>query len=275
MVLAAAVLVPGLGRSFLPPFNEGSLTISVVSPPGIPLAESDRLGGQVEEALLAFPEVVSTSRRTGRAEKDEHVQGVNASEMEVVLAPLEGGRSKDELVAEMRRAVATIPGTAVSFGQPISHRIDHMISGSKTNLAVKVFGPDLAILRSLASRIEQILGDVPGIVDLSNQEQAAIPQLVIDFDRTAMARHGLLPTDLSSAVEALFQGIVVGEIVEEGVASTVALRLPPACAHRPRSWRRCRSPPPPGTSSVSARSRTFGEPSARRSSGARTSSAWR
>ena len=227
LVLAALALVPGLGRSFLPPFNEGSMTLSVVSPPGIPLAESDRLGRQVEEALLAFPEVLSTSRRTGRAEKDEHVQGVNASELEVVLGPLRHGRSKEELLAQMRRAVATIPGTAVSFGQPISHRIDHMISGSKTNLAVKVFGPDLSVLRTLASRVQQVLGSVPGIVDLSNQEQASIPQLVIDFDRRAMARHGLLPADLADAVEALFQGIVVGEIVEEGMASSVAVRLPP------------------------------------------------
>ena len=226
-VLAAMALLPGLGRSFLPPFNEGALTVSVVSPPGTPLDESDRLGSQVEEALLAFPEVVSTSRRTGRAERDEHVQGVSASELEVVLAPLETGRSKDELVAEMRRAVSTIPGTNVSFGQPISHRIDHMISGSKTNLAVKVFGPDLTVLRSLASRIDQILGTLPGIVDLSNQEQAAIPQLVIDFDRTAMARYGLLPADLADAVEALFQGFIAGEITEHGLTSDVAVRLPP------------------------------------------------
>jgi CzcA family heavy metal efflux pump len=226
MVLGAVALIPGLGRSFLPPFNEGSLTVAIVSPPGIPLADSDRLGRQVEEALLAFPEVISTSRRTGRAEKDEHVQGVNASEMEVVLAPLEKGRSKDELLDEMRRAVATIPGTSVSFGQPISHRIDHMMSGSKTNLAVKVFGPDLAVLRTLASGVEQVLTGIPGIVDISNQEQAAIPQLVIDFDRTAMARYGLLPADLAEAVEALFQGVVVGEIVEEGITSSIAVLLP-------------------------------------------------
>ena len=226
LVLGALALIPTLGRSFLPSFNEGSLTISVVSPPGTPLAVSDRLGSQVEQALLEFPEVVSTSRRTGRAEKDEHVQGVNASEMEVVLAPLEGGRTKDQLVAEMRDAVATIPGATVSFGQPISHRIDHMISGSKTNLAVKVFGPDLAVLRNLASRIEEVLGTVPGIVDLSNQEQAAIPQLVIDFDRRAMARYGLSPADLSEAVEALFQGVVIGEIVEQGLTSSVAVMLP-------------------------------------------------
>ncbi len=226
LFLGAAALVPGMGRSFLPPFNEGSLTISVVSPPGIPLAESDRLGGQVEEALLAFPEVLSTSRRTGRAEKDEHVQGVNASEMEVVLEPLEKGRSKEDLINEMRRAVATIPGTNVSFGQPISHRIDHMISGSKTNLAVKVFGPDLAVLRTIAQQVEQILGEMPGMVDLSNQEQAAIPQLVIDFDRSAMARRGLHAADLADAVEALFQGVIVGEIVDNGLSSTIAVRLP-------------------------------------------------
>jgi Cu/Ag efflux pump CusA len=150
-VTAAAVAVLFfLGRSFLPPFNEGSLTVAVVSPPGITLDEGDAVGRQVEEALLAFPEVVSTSRRTGRAERDEHVQGVNASEMEVVLRP---GRPKEELLAAMRRAVATIPGAQVTFGQPISHRIDHMISGSKTNLAVKIFCPDLAVApcRSTAS----------------------------------------------------------------------------------------------------------------------------
>ncbi|MEM6453556.1 MAG: efflux RND transporter permease subunit, partial [Acidobacteriota bacterium] len=233
MVAGAVALVPGLGRSFLPAFNEGSLTVSVVSPPGTPLAESDRLGGAVERALLGFPEVVSTSRRTGRAEKDEHVQGVNASELEVVLRPLTGARTMDDVVADMRSAVASIPGVAVSFGQPIGHRIDHMISGSKTNLAVKVFGPDLTVLRALAARVEQILSGIPGIVDLSNQEQAAIPQLVVDFDRTAMARYGLSSADLSDAVEALFQGRPVGEIVETGLTAGIVVRLPPALRSTP------------------------------------------
>ena len=222
--LAVAVaVVPFLDRSFLPPFNEGSLTVSLVSPPGTPLADGDALGREVEQALLAFPEVVSTSRRTGRAEKDEHVQGVNASEMEVVLRP---GRPKAELLAELRRAVATIPGVNVSFGQPISHRIDHMISGSKTNLAVKFFGPDLAVLRGLSGGAERILREVPGLVDLSNQEQATVPQLLVEFDREAMARHGLSPADVAQSLEALFQGTVAGEIVEGGLTSRVVVRFP-------------------------------------------------
>ena len=232
-VVSALALLPGLGRSFLPPFNEGSLTVSIVSPPGIPLVDSDEAGRLVEESLLAFPEVISTSRRTGRAEKDEHVQGVNASEMEVVLGPLEHGRNKEELVTAMRRAVATIPGTTVTFGQPISHRIDHMISGSRTNLAVKIFGPDLAVLRNVSSSVEQVLGSIPGIVDLSNQEQAAVPQLLIDFDRRAMGQSGLSPAELATAVEALFQGVHVGEILEEGLTSSVIVRLPPELRSSP------------------------------------------
>jgi len=221
--VVSLAVVPFLDRSFLPPFNEGSLTIGLVSPLGTPLAEGDSVGRDVEKALLAFPEVVSTSRRTGRAEKDEHVQGVNASEMEVVLRP---GRPKAELLAEMRRAVAAIPGVSVSFGQPISHRIDHMISGSKTSLAVKLFGPDLAVLRGVARNVEQVLRGVPGIVDLSNQEQATVPELLVDFDREAMARHALTPAQVARSVEALFQGTLAAEIVEGGLTSRVVVRFP-------------------------------------------------
>ncbi len=221
-LLGALVLVPFLGRTFMPAFNEGALTVAVISPPGITLAESDHLGRQVEESLLAFPEVVSTSRRTGRAERDEHLQGVNGSEIEVVLRP---GRPKEEMLQEMRSAVATIPGLSVAFGQPISHRIEHMMSGAKANLAVKIFGPDLTVLRRLASGAEEILGGVPGIVDLSNQEQATVPQLAISFDREAMARYGLDAHVLARSVEGLFQGTRVGEILEEGLSTSVVVRL--------------------------------------------------
>jgi CzcA family heavy metal efflux pump len=221
-LVGSLALLPTLGRSFMPPFNEGALTVAVAAPPGITLAESDALGRQVEESMLAFPEVVSTSRRTGRAERDEHLQGVNGAEIEVVLRP---GRPKDQLLEELRRAVATIPGVSVTFGQPISHRIDHMISGSKANLAIKIFGPDLSVLRRLASAAEEVLGQVPGIVDLSNQEQATVPQLALAFDRAAMARYGLNAAGLARIVEALFQGTGVGEILEDGLSTTVVVRL--------------------------------------------------
>ena len=222
-LVGAVALATQLGRSFLPEFNEGSLTVSVVAPPGTSLADSDGLGRAVEETLLAFPEVVSTSRRTGRAERDEHVQGANASEMEVVLRP---GRPKPELLAALREGVAVIPGVVVTFGQPISHRIDHMLSGSKSNLAVKIFGPELGTLRSLAGQVESALAEVPGIVDLSNQEQAAVPQLVFDLDREAMARHGLPAAEAARNLEALFQGSPAAELVEDGIVSRVVVRYP-------------------------------------------------
>ena len=225
LLAGALATLPFLGRSFLPPFNEGSLTVSVVSAPGITLEESDAIGREVEKSLLSFPEVVSTSRRTGRAEKDEHVQGVNASEMEVVLR---AGRPKERLLGDMRRAVATIPGAQVSFGQPISHRIDHMISGSKSNLAVKIFGPDLSVLRGLAASAQRVIGQVPGIVDLSNQEQTSVPQLLIEFDRMAMARYGVRAASMARTVEALFQGAEVGQVVEQGIVSRVVVRFPEA-----------------------------------------------
>ncbi len=215
-------LVPYLGSRFLPPFNEGALTVAIVSFPGITLEDSDQLGRQVENALLKFPEVVSTSRRTGRAEKDEHVQGVNAAEMEVVLRP---GRPKDELLAAMRQAVAAIPGVAVNFGQPISHRIDHMLSGVKTNLAIKIFGSDLAELRRLTRQVENILKANKEIADVSNQEQTAIPQLIAELDRRAIGRYGLTVQEVSHAVEAIFQGTVAGQIVENGAVLEVVVNL--------------------------------------------------
>jgi Cu/Ag efflux pump CusA len=146
--------------------------------------------------------------------------------MEVVLGPLDHGRDKEELLTALREAVATIPGVSVSFGQPISHRIDHMISGSKTNLAVKIFGPDLAVLRGASVAAQELLRGVPGLVDLSNQEQSTVPQLLVDFDRRAMARYGLTPADMARSIEALFQGTTAGEVVEGGLSSRVVVRFP-------------------------------------------------
>ncbi|MHB1047329.1 MAG: efflux RND transporter permease subunit [Thermoanaerobaculia bacterium] len=232
LAVSAAAVLPFLGRAFLPPFNEGALTVALAAAPGITLEDSDGLGRQVEEALLSFPEVVSTSRRTGRAERDEHVQGVNGAEIEVVLR---AGRPKEELLEAMRRAVAPIPGVNVTFGQPISHRIDHMVSGSKSNLAVKIHGTDLSVLRKLAAGAEQALGGVDGIVDVSNQEQAAVPQLLVEPDRAALARHGIPAASLARTVEALFQGTEAGQIVDRGLPTRVVVRFPEALRSDPEA----------------------------------------
>jgi len=214
--------VPFLGRSFLPEFNEGAFTITLASPPGTTLEASNQLGHLTEKSLLDFPEVVSTVRRTGRGEKDEHGMGVHASEIEVVLRE---GRSKSELLEAMRRALAWLPGTNISFGQPISHRIDHMISGSKTNLAIKVFGPDMAILRQLTREIKETVEEIPNVVDISNQEQSVIPQLIIDYDDVSMAQYGLRPAALSQTIEALFQGTTAGELIRDGIVSPLVVKF--------------------------------------------------
>ena len=171
MGASVAVLIAALwgftqmGRSFLPEFNEGALTVSTVTIPGTSLEESDRLGSALEQSLLAIPEVVSTGRRTGRAELDEHLQGVEAAEIDVRLEMRE--RSKEEVLAEIRDRATLIPGTTVNVGQPISHRIDHMLSGTRSNIAIKIFGDDLRTLRRIGEQVNAAISDVPGAVDIS------------------------------------------------------------------------------------------------------------
>ncbi len=190
----AVVYLLSAGRSFLPDFNEGSLTISAVTLPGTSLEESDELGRMVENILLQQPEVVATARRTGRAELDEHAQDVHASEIEVRLQM--GERSKEELLAALRESLTAVPGTNIVIGQPISHRIDHMLSGTRANIAVKIFGPDLYELRRIAGQIETLVRTVPGAVDVAVEQQADIPFLTVELERAAIARHGLSVRDL-------------------------------------------------------------------------------
>src|SRR5207247_830746 len=178
-----------MGRSFLPEFNEGSLTVGAVTLPGTSLAESDQLGTALEKLLLTVPEVASTARRTGRAELDEHVQGVESAEIDVDLKM--GSRSKDEVLKEIREKVSVLPGTNVSIGQPISHRIDHMLSGTRANIAVKIFGDDLRELRRVAREAQGAMSGVPGVVDLSLEQQMDIPTLRIRPDAALTARFGL------------------------------------------------------------------------------------
>ncbi|MFM7102622.1 MAG: efflux RND transporter permease subunit, partial [Verrucomicrobiota bacterium] len=212
-----------LGRAFLPEFNEGSLTLSAVTLPGTSLEESDRLGRIVEETLLGFPEVVSVARRTGRAELDEHAQGVEAAELDVSLAMKD--RGKPEFLAALRAALAQIPALNITIGQPISHRIDHMLSGTRANVAVKIFGPDLHQLRSLAERARRSMQGVPGVVDLSVEQQTEVPVLKVRFDREAIARHGLAVRDVARTLEAAVQGVKASRVLEGQASYDLVVRL--------------------------------------------------
>ena len=213
LLAATLALVPGLGRAFLPEFQEGSLTISVVSLPGTALDESDAIGARVERLLLEHPAVVSTSRRTGRSELDEHAQGVNGSEVDARLDL--SGHDLADVMAELRAALQDLPGTRVTIGQPIGHRIDHMLSGTRAAIAVNLFGPDLHRLREIAGEIEGVAQGVAGLVDVAVEQQAEVPQLRIGTDRRAMARHGVTSGALMQAVEVAFRGEEVS-LVREG-----------------------------------------------------------
>ncbi|MEN7973380.1 MAG: efflux RND transporter permease subunit [Verrucomicrobiota bacterium] len=219
------VFLLSAGRSFLPDFNEGSLTVSAVTLPGTALAESDRLGRMVEEILLQHPEVVTTARRTGRAEQDPHAQDVHASEIEVRLQM--GDRSKEDLLAALRDDLASVPGTNIVIGQPISHRIDHMLSGTRANIAIKIFGPDLYELRRQAQRMEALVKEIPGAVDVAMEQQADIPFLTVEIKRAIVARHGLTVRDLSEAIETAFVGLEVSKVLEGEASFDLVVRYDP------------------------------------------------
>jgi len=210
------------GQSFLPEFNEGTLVISAVTLPGTSLEESDRLGRMVEEILLRQPEVEATARRTGRAELDEHAQDVNASEIDVGLRMK--GRPREEFLAALRRDLSVVPGMNITIGQPISHRIDHMLSGTRANIAVKIFGDDLYELRRLADQVRDAMGQVPGVVDLSVEQQMDIPLVTARFDRPALARHGLHVRDIAEAVETAFGGQTLSRVLEGQAAFDLVAR---------------------------------------------------
>jgi len=225
LLLAAAVTAFfWTGRAFLPEFNEGTLTISAVTLPGTSLEESDKLGRTVEKILLSIPEVSATARRTGRAELDEHVQGVESAELDVGLKMRD--RPKAVVLADMRDRLSLVPGMNITIGQPISHRIDHMLSGTRANIAVKVFGDDLQTLRDLAKQVEAAMRDVPGVVDLSTDQQIDVPTVRVRFDRAALARYGMPVGAAAEALQAAFAGQEVGQIYEGQVAFPLVVRYP-------------------------------------------------
>lgn len=224
--LAVAIAyLASAGRSFLPDFNEGSLTVSAVTLPGTALAESDRLGRMVESILLQQPEVVSTARRTGRAEQDLHAQDVHASEIDVRLEMAE--RSKEALLADLRADLASVPGMNIVIGQPISHRIDHMLSGTRANIAVKIFGPDLDELRRLGQQVKAIAEGVRGAVDVALEQQADIPFLTVKLKRLAIARHGLTVGKVAEAIETAFVGQEVSRVLEGEASFDLVVRYDP------------------------------------------------
>ena len=230
LVLAAAGLlfavslatVPRMGRAFLPAFNEGALVISAVTLPGTSLEESDALGSAIERLLLDVPEVAATARRTGRAELDEHVQGVESAEIDVRLTP--GGRPQAVVLEEIRERLSLVPGTNITIGQPISHRIDHMLSGARANIAVKIFGPDLNVLRGLGTESLAAVQGIPGLVDAALEPQADIPTVRVGFDRAALARHGLPAGQAASTLETALLGRRVGQIIDGQLAVPLVLR---------------------------------------------------
>ena len=223
VVALTLVLFFSLGRSFLPPFNEGSFTINVSTLPGVSFEESDRIGEQAEKLLLQVPEVKDVARKTGRAELDEHALGVNTSEMEVPFALKD--RSKDEVMADIRAKLRTLPGVNVEIGQPISHRIDAMLSGTKAGIAIKIFGPDLTTLHSLGMQIQQATHNIEGVTDLNVEQQVERPQLIIRPRRTLLASYGITLPQFAECVNVALGGEVVSQVQDGGKTVDLTVRM--------------------------------------------------
>lgn len=238
LALASKLIVVWMGSEFLPPFNEGTLTINVQMEPGTSLQESQRIAGRVEELLLQVPEVAAVSRRTGRAEMDEHAEGVNSSEIDVRLHPHEQprpgwgfavlrgipgvhrwgvetlGRPQEEVLADIRDRVTNLPNVKVNIGQPISHRLDHILSGVRAQIAVKVFGPDLRELRTAAQDVQSAMSRIHGVVDLQIEPQVEISQLRLKVKRAEAARYGLAPGDVARLLETAYKGRTVSTVLD-------------------------------------------------------------
>jgi len=223
LALLAIYGVTHLGREFLPPFNEGTITISMIAAPGTSLSESNRIGTLAEKELLSIPEVALVSRRTGRAELDEHAEGVHSSELEVDFKP--GGRPQPVVLAEVRERLGRFPGMVVNVGQPISHRLDHLLSGVNAQVAIKIFGDDLTTLRDKAEAVRAAMATVPGVTDLYVEKQVLIPQLRIQINRDAAKAYGIQVGDLAQTLEASLYGKTVTEVLDGQKTYDVVVKL--------------------------------------------------
>jgi CzcA family heavy metal efflux pump len=217
------VSIPFIGRGFLPPFNEGTLTINLRLPPGASLNESNKVGNAVEGLLKEIPEVVSVARRTGRAEQDEHAEGVNSSEIDVVLKLTH--RTHTEVVTDIRKSLSRIPGVVMNIGQPISHRLDHMLSGVRAEIVLKIFGADLKNLRNIAEGMKKEFKDIPGLADLQIEQQVNIPQVQIHPDRTKALMYGVNTNQVATFLETALNGKEVAQVREGERPVDVILRL--------------------------------------------------
>lgn len=225
LVLGAFIILPFFGRSFLPEFNEGTFNISLATLPGTSLKESDELGSMVEQILLSNEAVVSTARRTGRTELDEHSLGSHAHELEVQLDL--SGITKADLLEELRNDLALVPGVNITIGQPISHRIDHMLSGTRAAIAVKLFGPDLHELRRYAEQIKQEMDEIDELVDLFVDQQTDVPQVRITADRERMAVYGLRPSDIDELIDVAFLGVKTSQVYQGEQRHDLIVRFAP------------------------------------------------
>ena len=221
-VVAIGVFL-SFGRTFLPPFNEGSLTISISSLPGIALDESDKIGLEAEKLLMQIPEIKTVARKTGRAELDEHAFGVNTSEIE---APFElGKRDRDEFMDEVRDKLKVLPGVSIEIGQPISHRIDAMLSGTQANIAIKIFGNDLNKLYTLGNQIKSEISEIEGVADLNVEQQVERAQLQIIPRRNMMAKYGVTPRQFADYVHVLLEGEAVSTVYEGNNAFDLTVKV--------------------------------------------------
>ena len=223
LLIFTIVIMTGLGRSFLPPFNEGSLTINISTMPGVSLEESDNMGRMAEEILLDIPEIQTVARKTGRAELDEHALGVNVSEME---APFElDKRSRDEFLADVRQRLGELKGVNIEIGQPISHRIDAMLSGTKANIAIKLFGNDLNKLYNIGGQIKEVIQGIDGIADLTLEQQIERPQLQIKPKRDMLAKYGIPLPEFSEFINVALSGKVVSQVYEGGKVFDLTVKV--------------------------------------------------
>ena len=223
LVVAAMTIVPFFGTEFLPPFNEGSFTINISAPAGTSLEESNKMGTMAEELMLKVPEVEFVSRRTGRAELDEHVEPVSNSEIDVALRE-DAKRTRTEILADIRKQLDILKGVTVNVGQPISHRLDHLLSGVRAQVAIKLYGPDLTDLRTNANQISETIKNIPGVVDVQIERQVMVPQLLIKVNREALQRYGLQAGKVAQDLEVFYNGKVTGQIIDGNKSFDILLR---------------------------------------------------